>query len=241
VTSTWQPSAAALVADLQRIFAFRLRSVVAYGPQIDGSGDAPLTCLALVDSLGIDDLEGCARMAHRWKRHGLAIPLVLPSHEFRRSLDAFPIEYSEILRAHARVFGDDPFDGISIAREDLRRACETQVKSHLVHLREGFIESGGRPKEIADLVSTSAPAFAALLRSMARLGGEAPQGRAEAGGGGGPPPPPPPPGGGPPTVVADILSLEHGTNPATIDAAKLFPSYLEAVEQLASAVDDWRA
>jgi hypothetical protein len=235
VTSTWQHAAALLVADLQRIFAFRLRSLVAYGPHLEGDADHPLTCLALVDSLSSGDLEGCARMAQHWKRNGLAIPLILPVQEFRRSLDAFPLEYSEILRTHARVFGDDPLDGISISPEDLRRACETQVKSHLVHLREGFIESGGRPQEVADLVSTSAPAFGALLRSVARLNGAAPQGRAEAARAGAHA------AGLPESIVSDILSLEHRSGMPTTDAARLFASYLEAVEQLARTVDGWRA
>jgi hypothetical protein len=235
VTSTWQSTAASLASDLQRIFAFRLRSVVAYGPHLDGNADHPLTCLALVDSLSSGDLEGCARMAHQWKQHGLAIPLLLPTQEFRRSLDAFPLEYSEILRTHARVFGDDPLDGISISPEDLRRACETQVKSHLVHLREGFIESGGHPQEIADLVTTSAPSFAALLRSVARLHGAAPTGRAEAARAGALA------AGLPDDVVAGILSLEHRSSLPATDAARLFPSYLEAVEQLARTVDGWRA
>src|ERR1044071_4266112 len=127
---SWRHAAATLVSDLRRIFAGRLRSLVAYGPRVEGDGDAPLTCLALVDSCGVGDLEACARLAHQWERSGLAIPLILPDQEFRQSVDAFPLEYAEILRAHERVFGADPFEGVSIAREDLRRACETQVKSH---------------------------------------------------------------------------------------------------------------
>ena len=198
------------MVDLQRIFAFRLRSVVAYGPHLEGNADHPLTCLALVDSLSNGDLEGCARMAHHWKQRSLAIPLILPTQEFQRSLDAFPLEYSEILRTHARVFGEDPLAGISISPEDLRRACETQVKSHLVHLREGFIESGGRPQEIADLVSGSAPSFAALLRSVARLNGAAQDDRAEAARAGALV------AGLAEGIVADILSLEHRSGmPAT--------------------------
>jgi hypothetical protein len=43
------------------------------------------------------------------------------------------------------------------------------------------------------------------------------------------------------TIVTDILSLEQQSNLAAIDAARLFPSYLEAVEQLARTVDGWRA
>ena len=235
MTSTWQHAAASLVVDLKRIFAFRLRSVVAYGPQLDGNADHPLTCLALVDSLSTSDLEECARMAHHWKQHDLAIPLILPTQEFRRSLDAFPLEYSEILRTHARVFGDDPLDGVSISPEDLRRACETQVKSHLVHLREGFIESGGLPREVAELVRASAPSFAALLRSVARLSGTTPPGRADAARAGAHA------AGLAEGIVADMLSLEQRSSLPAIDAARLFPSYLEAVEQLARTVDGWRA
>src|SRR5918993_5094044 len=165
---TWRHAAAALVTDLRRVFAGRLRSLVAYGACVEGDSDAPLTCLALVESFGISDLEACARLTHQWKRHSLAIPLILPDQEFRRSLDAFPLEYAEILRAHERIFGADPFEEVVLSREDLRRACETQVKSHLVHLREGFMETGGRPQAISTLVAASAPAFAALLRNVAR-------------------------------------------------------------------------
>ena len=46
---------------------------------------------------------GCSsplRAAHGWQREGIATPLLLPEAEFRRSLDAFPLEYAEILRAH---------------------------------------------------------------------------------------------------------------------------------------------
>ena len=180
MTSTWRRLAAALVSDLRLIFASRLRSVVAYGPRVEEDADVPLACLALVESLGVADLEACARRASQWRRQGLATPLLLPDHEFRRSLDAFPLEYGEIIRAHELVEGPDPFGHASIAPDDLRRACETQVKSHLLHLRESFIESSGHPHGIAQLVTASAPAFAALLRNVARLNGCATTDRAEA-------------------------------------------------------------
>jgi hypothetical protein len=234
---SWRHAAATLVTDLQRVFAGRLRSLVAYGPRVEGVAGAPLICLVLVDSLGMTDLDACATLAHHWERHGLATPLILPDHEFRRSLDAFPLEYAEILRAHERIFGADPFDGVTISREDLRRACETQVKSHLLHLREAFMETGGRPQAIADLVRTSAPAFAALLRSVARLNGGASSGRADATREGAHA------AGLADAIVADVLALDRReTSPIpTTDAARLFPQYLAAVEQLARAVDGWRA
>jgi hypothetical protein len=232
---TWRTVAETLVSDLRHVFAGRLRSVLAYGPHVDGVNEAPLTCLALVESLSVSDLEACARVEPEWERRRLATPLLVPEDEFRRSLDAFPLEYGEIIRAHHRVFGTDPFDGIHIPREDLRRACETQVKSHLVHLREGFIEAGNRPQRIAELVTASAPAFAALLRHVAQLAGAPMTTRSEAALEGARA------AGIAEGVVRDVLALERPANVPTADAARLFPSYLAAVEQLARTVDAWRA
>ena len=233
MTSTWQSAAAALVTDLRNVFSQRLRAVVAYGPQLDGRTSAPLTTLVLVADLTVSDLEACAEASRRWERAGVATPLILPEDEFRRSLDAFPLEYGEIIRAHALVFGNDPFASVEISRDDLRRACETQVKSHLVHLREGFIETGGRVTAVGELVAASAPAFAALLRNVARLHGVETGDRMEA-----------PLSGAraarlPDGLVGDMLALEHPATIPTLDPARLFPDYLAAVEQLARTVDTW--
>jgi hypothetical protein len=218
-----------LVTALRGIFGDRLRSIVAYG--VDNGGG--LSSLALVSTLTMTDLEACASRASGWLRDGIATPLVLPEDEFRRSLDAFPLEYGEIIRAHEVLFGHSPFDGVTIERGDLRRACETQIKSHLVHLREGFIEAGGTPRAIADLVGAAAPAFGALLRNIARLNGSTTADRAEATRDGaraaqlsdG--------------VVTEILALEKPSAIKATDAARLFPEYLAAVEQLARYADRW--
>ena len=234
MTPTWQSAAQGLVGDLRNVFGDRLRSVVAYGPHIEGHDAAPLTCLALVSSHDVADFEACARHAARWRRNRIATPLVLSETEFQTSLDAFPLEYGEIIRAHQRVHGSDPFDGVAIAQADLRRACETQIKSHLVHLREGFLESGGEPSAVADVVAASAPAFTALLRHVAWLSGSPVRERvaatrvgaraAEI----------------PDGLVTDLIALEQKPGVRAGDPARLFPDYLQAVEQLARTIDSWR-
>lgn len=233
MTDTAPRAAGLLVTDLRQIFGDRLRAVVAYGATTS-QPSAPLACLALVGSLDQADLDACARRSPHWERSGIATPLLLPEDEFRRSLDAFPLEFGEIIRTHVRVFGADPFDGLTIVRDDLRRACETQVKSHLLHLREGFIESGGRPAAVARLVAASAPAFTALLRNVASLNDvsthdtmAATQSGARA-------------AGVPEGIVGDLLALERGESVPTTDPAHLFPAYLAAVEHLARTVDAWR-
>jgi hypothetical protein len=234
VASTWRAIADLLIADLRRIFGDRLASVIAYGAAIEDNTEAPLTCLALVRDCGIADLDACAARASSWKHQGLAIPLILPEDEFRNSLDAFPLEYAEIARAHMRLLGRNPFDERGISVDDIRRACETQIKSHLVHLREGYIESGGHPREVASLVSASAPAFAALLRNVAQLSNVDTGNRSEAARAGARA------AGLSDPVIGDVLALEHPAAIPTGDPARLFPAYLGAVEQLARAIDRWR-
>jgi len=234
MTDTWRRSAQSVATELQAIFGTRLRSVVAYGALLDGHSDGPLTCLALVDTLTISDLDACAARAAGWHRARVAVPLILPTDEFRESLDAFPLEYGEILRAHETIAGENLLAGATIAPDDLRRACETQVKSHLLHLRESYMESGASPTAVSNLVRASAPAFGALLRNVARLFGVHSSSRMDT------------------TlegvriaglserVVADVLALERPATVPQSDPARLFPEYLAAVEQLARTVNSWR-
>lgn len=221
-----------LVADdLRKIFGDRLEALVAYGwrPQ------EQVTSMALVTSLTLDDLGACSARTAAWHRSGCATPLILTTHEFARSLDAFPIEYGEILATAEPIVGALPFDGPTISRDDMRRACEVQVKSHLLHLREDYLEGGGRLARVAALVRESAPAFGALLRHMARLDnvstttdGELINYSARR-------------IGLDPRVVGDLLSLAGAEGMSAVDAGRIFPAYLASVERLAHFVDSWRS
>src|SRR5690606_38311030 len=103
---------------------------------------------------------------------GYAIPLLLGTREFAPSLDAFPLEFGGIIAHHRVLYGHDPFDGLEVARDDLRRACEIEAKGHLLHLRESYMEAGGAPARVAELVEASAPALRALLENVSRLEGQ---------------------------------------------------------------------
>jgi hypothetical protein len=232
---TWQPAADTLTRDLGGIFRGRLLSIVVYGGQVDGDATAPLQALALVSTLTADDLGACAQLNGGWARAGIGVPLVLPDSEFRASLDVFPLEYGEIVRAHTLVYGNDPFAGVVISPTDLRLACEAQAKSHLLHLRQGYVQSGGKLPAVARLVAASAPAFAALLRNVGRLSGVQTSDRMEATRQGARA------AGLPDDTVSAVLALEHPSALPASDPARLFPAYLAAVERLAAVVDQWRA
>lgn len=207
------PAVSALDTDLREIFGVRLESVVMYGRAADG---APVTTMAVVSSLSPDDLQRCAQKAAAWHEAGLATPLVLGSHEFERSLDVFPFEFGAIVADHAVVSGRNPFEGVTVDPEDLRRACEVQARSHLLHLREGYIETRGRSDRVAELVTRSAAPFAALLANIERVVG-----------------------GTRPAIPAEIAQLATNRHVGSSDAVRLFPEYLSTVETLVRVIDEW--
>ena len=157
----------ALAVDLHRIFGNRLLSVSAYG--VTSDADDEIRSIALVQSLDFEDLAACVPLSSGWARRGLAVPLLLERDEFRRTLDVFPLEYGEIIASHVVVRGDNPFLGLTVPDADRRRACELQAKSHLIHLREGFLETGGDPRRVARLIGASAEGFRHLLTNIVAL------------------------------------------------------------------------
>lgn len=231
-----QGPVADLVSDLRDVFDARLRAVVAYGPRLGPPGRAagpPLNTLALVDAVAFTDLSRAVERAAAWDRAGLAMPLLLGRDEFVRSLDAFPFEYDDILSRHVVVYGADPLEGLSVDRLDLRRACEAAAKGHLIHLREGYLESRGRGVDLARLVAASAAPFAALLGRVARLRGvdvsdpealgvtlEGIAGLSA-------------------SVVSEIVARLDGTPTSSDEARRIFPAYLDVIQQLVAYVDGW--
>lgn len=219
-----------LVEHLQRVFGVRFEALVAYGR------DGHASSLALVQSLDADDLTACAHLVKQWHAAGLATPLVVTSKEFARSLDAFPLEYAEVQQTAQLIHGYNPFERFGVIRPvDLRRACELQANSHLLHLREDYLDCGGTPRAVAALVTESAPAFAMILRQMAQLDGRPATTSREL-------------GvfaeermGIDASVVGDVLALMDETTASTVDAWRIFPAYLAALDQLARFVDLWKA
>jgi len=131
--------------------------------------DGMLRTLAILEQYSFDDLRQCAPLTYGWRRRGLAVPLLLTEHEFMRTLDVFPLEYGSIIASHIVIAGDEPFAHAHVSAADRRRGCEHQAKSHLVHLREGFLETGGDARDVAALIGASAPAFRSLLLNLAQL------------------------------------------------------------------------
>lgn len=222
-----------LEQDLRGIFGHRLQSLVTYAGTGSARAGAPISSLAVVDSLTPDDLRACATRTPEWHLQNLGTPLLLPADELARSLDAFPLEFSAILDRYRLIAGRDPFADLQIDPMHLRMACEVQARSHLLHLREDYLETEGRGSEVAALLAESAPALASLVTSVARLEGASGAGPDEAaryleqrlGLGSG--------------SLADIVALVDNRPFSAEEARRKWPLHMDGIERLTRHVDGW--
>jgi len=214
--------------DLREIFGGRLQSLVHYGARqhkaaqhahdahAHGHHEPVLThTLAVTETLTPEDLRACAKRVTSWHDKGLATPLIVPGAELVRSLDVFPFEFSAIMADHIVVSGANPFGSLHVEPSDLRWACEVQARGHLLHLREGLVETRGRDDALAVLIVRSAPAWKSLLENVARLEKT--------------------------TAAQDEVTRLVGVKEiSNEDAVRIFPKYLADVERLTKDVDTWK-
>jgi len=217
-----------LERDLRDIFGARLQSLVHYGAREHKTATLHghehhghhervlLHTLAVTETLTADDLRACAKRISSWHDEDLATPLIMPRAEVERSLDVFPFELSAIIADHVVLFGANPFERLRVEQSDLRWACEVQARGHLLHLREGYVETRGRDDALAVLVVRSAPAWKSLLENMARLENTVAE----------------------QDEVTKLVGVKEISNE---EAVRIFPAYLQAVERLTQQVDRWSA
>jgi hypothetical protein len=211
-----------LAQDLVRVMAERFVALVASGPR---------SSVAFAQAIAPGDLEALGSLAASWHRDGIDTPLVITPEEFRRSLDAFPLEYQAIVDTHVTIAGEPPFQDLVIAPEHLRRACEVQAKSHLIHLRQGWIDSAGHDEDLTALIARSAAPLRALLSNVARLSGVDPAAHDLALAGARR-------AGLDENLIHDVLSLEASPEHARHLVRRL-ADYLTATERLWAFVDAW--
>jgi len=238
-TSSQQRAIETLARDLEGILGPRLVSLVAYpGHQADGS----VHSCALVTDLTYRDLTSCLPLTESWHHRGTSVPLLLSPDELRRTIDIFPLEYTTMMADYAVVRGRDPFTGVSIPVEDIRRAVEGLAKSHLIHLREAFLESHGETMRIAGLIAASAAPLRALLTHIARLP-EGPGAQADTA----------TPSdeslaamakqriGIDPALIRTVLASSSRGHSTITDPSHLLGPYIESSKRIWEYVDRWRA
>jgi predicted nucleotidyltransferase len=164
-----------IVGDYRGLFAEDLISVIVYGSAASGDyipGKSDINFMIVLSEKGIDALDRAFDLIVRWKKRNVTTPLFLTEAYVRTSLDVFPIEYLNFQNSYKVVHGKDILKDLSFDRKFLRMQCEREVKGKLLLLREAFLESRGKEKDLQQLVAQSLGAFVAIFNGLLHLKGQ---------------------------------------------------------------------
>ena len=225
-----------LVEQLEKAIPGRLCSAVLYGSAAAGDfvpGTSNYNVLLVLDRLGVAELDALSKPALQWAKAGNRPPLLFTRSQLKASADVFPIELLDIRQSHRVLFGEDPLADITIQHEHLRLQLERELKGNLLALRERYLLTGGKPKLVAELLTSSVAGFLVLFRAALRLFQEdVPAHKIDAlrllaqhipfd-----------------PQPLLEIDALKHRRRkPREVAPQALFESYLTTIEQVAEAVD----
>jgi hypothetical protein len=158
-----------------RVLGERLVALLLYGSTARGTHvpeRSDVNTLLICDAVDERLFEVLAPTLRDWTRAGHPGPLIFTESEWRESATAFPVEYEEVREAHRLLAGKDPWQGITVRRDDLRHQLEHELMGKLVRLRQAYGTLWEEPKRLGRVIVASAPGFLTMLRTVVRFSGK---------------------------------------------------------------------
>src|SRR6266699_1260196 len=149
-----------------RLVALLLYGSAARGTHVPDRSD--VNTLLICDTVDEDLFARLEQPVRDWVKAGHPAPLILTQREWRTSADAFAIEYEDMREAHRVLAGRDPWAGITVQRDHVRRHLEHERMGKLVRLRQAYVALRGDPKQLARASAGSAAGFFTLRRATVR-------------------------------------------------------------------------
>jgi len=138
-------------------------------------GKSGVNLLILVRTIDMDVLDRVAAAMPAPSRDRPRMdPLLLTESQMRTSLDAFSIEWTEIVEMHLLLDGEDVLASLVVPRDNLRLQCEHELRTKLLSLRQAYLQSRDDANGLEVVLRSAATSFATLFRTLLRLGGETP-------------------------------------------------------------------
>ncbi len=158
--------------DYQEIYGTDLLSIILYGSGARGDympGRSDLNFLIVLTEDGIKGLHRAFKVVAKWHRRRVATPLFMTQEYITTSLDTFPLELLNIKRDYQVAWGKDLLAKVKIRQRQLRLQLEREVKGKLLQLREAYLSSEGRSRDLVAVASQSFTAFLSIFQGILYL------------------------------------------------------------------------
>lgn len=151
-------------------------SAVLYGSAARGDfveGRSDVNLMLILDDIAPARLKALGSAFAGWRKAAQEPPLVLSRAEWGAATDVFPLEITDMREAYRVLRGPDPLEGVVVARADLRRALERELRGKLLRLRQGYVALADDPERLGAMLSGSLSTMLVLFRGLLALVGRA--------------------------------------------------------------------
>lgn len=158
--------------DIIDLYGEKLISVYLYGSGATLSfipGVSDLNFLIILNEVNVRDLRSYQKIHIKWTRKNVAPPIIATPDYIFRSVDVFPLEFSEIKENHILIYGRDLVGEIDIDLEYLRLQVESELKGKLLKLRQGIIFLSSDLAEFKKFFIRMITSFIPVFRGVLRL------------------------------------------------------------------------
>jgi len=166
-----------MISEIANAHAPNLHSIHISGSAVLQDYDEKLSnvnSVVVLHSMDLKFIEFLAPLGRKYGKNRIAAPLIMTPEYIRTSLDSFPIEFLDLKLIHRTVYGSDLLQDLQIGNADLRIQCEREVKTKLIHLRQGYLSSLGEKKQLIEALVRSFTGSMALFRAIILLLGKQP-------------------------------------------------------------------
>ncbi|NQV31139.1 MAG: hypothetical protein HQ515_00505 [Phycisphaeraceae bacterium] len=160
------------VVDMQERLGHDLASITVVGsgtgPDFK-SGVSDINTILVLTRVERSHLEVISQMAKGLRKRHMALPLLMTPEYIERSRDVFGVELLDFQLSGKTVLGENPFDGLTFERSDVRLQCERELKAMLIRLRQGYMASAGNARMLRDVLVSTGKTLLPYLRAMVWL------------------------------------------------------------------------
>ncbi len=128
--------------------------------------DSVIHSVIIVHKIDFGFIEFIASLGRKYRKKGIAAPLIMTPEYIRDSIDVFPIEFHDFQLIHKTVAGEDIFKDLVISKASVKLQCEREVKVRLIGLRQSYITSLGDKRSLAEILSHSVVGCMPLIRGL---------------------------------------------------------------------------